>query len=158
MGPFKLFTLAVGLELESELILASYKVHFIYSYPFSFSLPPLLTLPSSPSYARRHMSMLLIILYPKDLICLQAEYLSGLLAICDRDAVIQIRKLHPHSSVALEEMSEVQAVESEMKDINFILMQVTGKNGYQVISVYEKSVGFWCMFQRGSHQSFHIFH
>ena len=50
MEPFKLFTQAVGLELESQLILASYKGNsFIYSYSPSLSPSPSLSLPLSPS-------------------------------------------------------------------------------------------------------------
>ena len=50
MEPFKLFTQAVGLKLESQLILASYKGNsFIYSYSPSLSPSPSLSLPLSPS-------------------------------------------------------------------------------------------------------------
>lgn len=71
--------------------------------------------------------MHLISLYPTDPIGFLAEYLKELLSLCDRDSVIQIRKVHSHSSVVLEGISEVQAAESEMKDINFILLRATGK-------------------------------
>lgn len=65
--------------------------------------------------------------------------------------------LHKYQESILIPQLEVQAVESQMKDTNFMLMDVTGENGYQV-SMCENPVGFWCIFQRGAHRSFQIFH